>query len=113
MIVYICLVISVICSAVQDAVIFNNAFEKWGLWFSKDGWKVKYLFTEWLNQYLPLWLSKFIAQDLLVIFTDIYHLSKSIMIASFIVAIFGLTWTSFIVWALWGFGFNLVYYAIR
>jgi hypothetical protein len=113
MIVYICLVISIICSAVQDAVIFNNAFAKWGLYFSRDGWKNKYLLTEWFNKYLPLWLSKFLAQDILVIFCDLFHTAKTIMIASFIVAIFGLTWTSFIVWALWGFGFNFVYYAIR
>jgi len=104
---------SIICSAVMDAVMSNNAFAKCGLYFSRDGWKNKYLLTEWFNKYLPLWLSKFLAQDILVIFCDLFHTAKTIMIASFIVAIFGLTWTSFIVWALWGFWFNLVYYAIR
>jgi hypothetical protein len=67
MITVLLLYITVIANAVMDAIMSNDAFAKYGKWFSRDGWQIKHTFCEWLNQYLPLWLSKFISNDFLVV----------------------------------------------
>ena len=110
---YLLLFLTILSNAVMDAVTFNNAFSRFGLWFSSDGWKCKYILTEWLNQYLPLWLSKFLAQDVLVVVTDLYHLSKLVMILSFMFIIFGFTIKALIAYMVWGLCFSVVYYLIR
>lgn len=111
--IYILLLITAFCSAIIDAVIYQNPFAKWGLWWSNEGWKSKYVLTQWFNQFLPLWLSKFLAQDVFVIFSDLIHTAKTIMVACFMIAIFGFTWTAFIFWFVWGIVFNMFYYTIR
>jgi hypothetical protein len=97
----------------MDNVMAHDSYAKYGLYFSRDGWKVKYIFTEWLNKYIPLWLSKLIAQDFLVIFLDLFHTAKTLMIACFVVAIFGITWYSLLVWFCWGIVFNVCYYVSK
>lgn len=111
--IYILLLITALCSAIMDNVMAHDSYAKYGLYFSRDGWKVKYIFTEWLNKYLPLWLSKIIAQDFLVIFLDLFHTAKTLMIAFFVLAIFGFTWTAFLVWFSWGIIFNVFYYITK
>ena len=111
--IYILLALTVLCSSIMDAIMSNNAFSKYGLWASQDGWKLKYVFTEWLNKFLPLWLSKFIAQDVLVVFTDLWHTAKTVMIASFLICIFGFTFQAFVAYLVWGFTFNIVYTILR
>jgi len=111
--IYICLVISIIANAIMDAIMSNDAFAKYGKWFSRSGWQIKYQFVEWLNNWLPLWLSKFIALDVLVVFTELYKVAKMIMILSFMVAIFGLTLKALITYMVWGLLFSLVYWIVR
>jgi len=91
----------------------NDSFAKYGKWFSRDGWQIKYTLTEWLNKYLPLWLSKFLAQDVLVVFTELYKVAKMIMIISFIILIFGFTIKAVIAYIVWGFMFSSIYAIIR
>lgn len=101
------LLITIIMSAIGEAVVFYNSFGKFGLWFSDKGYVLKYKLAEWLNKYLPLWLSKFIAYNILVIFTDLFHLSKAIMIYTFIYLTFGFTWLTFVLFVIWGALFSL------
>lgn len=105
------LTLSIVASAVMDSVMSNNTFARWGLWYSKDGWKCKYILTEWFARFLPLDLSKFLAQDVLVGFTDLWHFAKTIMVLSFCMAInqeMGV-----FMWLIWGFVFSPVYAIIR
>jgi hypothetical protein len=111
--VYILLLLTCLCSAIMDNVMAHDSFAKWGIFFSRNGWQVKYQLTEWFNKFLPLWLSKFLAQDVLVIGTDIFHLAKSTMIMLFCVAIFGFCWTTFLAWLGWGVVFNVFYYITK
>jgi hypothetical protein len=97
----------------MDAIMSNDSFAKYGKFFSRDGWQIKHTFCEWLNNFLPLWLSKFIAEDVLVVFTELYKLSKMIMIISFMVAIFGFTTTALIAYMIWGLLFSFFYAVIR
>ena len=91
----------------------NDAFKRFGKWFSKNGYQIKYTFAEWLNQYFPLWLSKFIAEDFLVVFTELFKFAKMIMILSFLAAIFGFTWYTLIMYIVWGALFSIYYTLIR
>jgi hypothetical protein len=97
----------------MDSIMSNDSFAKYGLYFSRDGWKVKYQLTEWLNKFLPLWLSKFLAFDVLVVFTELYKVAKMIMIISFMVAIFGFTIHALIAYFVWGLLFSFFYAVIR
>jgi hypothetical protein len=97
----------------MDSIMSNDSFAKYGKWFSRDGWQIKYTLTEWLNKYLPLWLSKFLAQDVLVVFTELYKVAKMIMIISFIILIFGFTIKAVIAYIVWGFMFSSIYAIIR
>jgi hypothetical protein len=110
---YILLFLTTLASAIIDSIWASDSFAKYGLWFSRDGYKCKYILTEWLNKYLPLWLSKFLAQDVLVIFTDLFHFAKFVMILSFLFCIFGFTWWAIVVYIWWGLMFNFIYYLIR
>ena len=111
--IYILIILTIVCNAIMDSIMSNDSFAKYGLYFSRDGWKVKYQLTEWFNKFLPLWLSKFLAQDIFVIFTDLFHTSKTIMIACFLIAIFGFTLQAFIAWLIWGLLFSFFYAIIR
>lgn len=111
--IYILILITIICNAIMDAIMSNDAFKRFGLWFSREGWTIKYTLAEWLNKYLPLWLSKFLAEDVLVVFTELYKFAKTIMIISFMFAIFGFTTTAIIAYFVWGLLFSLVYAVIR
>jgi hypothetical protein len=91
----------------------NDAFAKYGLWYSRDGWKIKYQLTEWFNQLLPLWLSRFLAQDVFIVFTELYKFAKMIMVLSFLIAIFGLSIQTLVIYMIWGLCFSVVYAFIR
>jgi hypothetical protein len=110
---YILLLITILSNAVMDAIMSNDAYQKYGVWFSRHGWTIKYTLVEWLNKYLPLWLSKFIALNVMVVFTELYKLAKMIMILSFLIAIFGLTWHALVVYFVWGLLFSFVYSIVR
>jgi hypothetical protein len=97
----------------MDSIMSNDTFAKYGKWFSRDGWQIKYTLTEWLYKYLPLWLSKFLAQDVLVVFTELYKVAKMIMIISFMLLIFGFTIHAIIAYIVWGLLFSIVYTLIR
>jgi hypothetical protein len=97
----------------MDSIMSNDSFAKYGKWFSRDGWQIKYTLTEWLNKYLPLWLSKFLAQDVLVVFTELFKTVKMIMIISFMILIFGFTIKALIAYIVWGFVFSSIYAIIR
>ena len=111
--IYILLLITIMANAVMDAIISNDSFAKHGLWFSRDGWKCKYLIVEWLNNFLPLELSSFLGETVLVVFSDLWHLAKTIMILSFMVLVFGFTWYAVIMYFAWGLIFSGFYYWIR
>lgn len=111
--IYVLLLITIISNAVMDSIMSNDSFKKYGKWFSRDGWQIKHSFTEWINKFFPLWLSKFIATDFLVVFTELYKFAKMIMILSFLVLIFGFTYTALIAYLIWGLLFSFFYYLIR
>jgi hypothetical protein len=107
------LLLTIICSAIMDAITSQDSFAKYGLWFSREGYVLKYDLEAWLNKFLPSSISKFLAYDVLVIFTDLFHLSKTIMVACFIIAIFGFTIKAFLAYFVWGLVFSAIYYIIR
>ena len=111
--IYLLLLISVLANAIMDSIMSNDTFAKYGKWFSRDGWQIKHSFSEWLNNYLPLALSRFIAEDFLVVFTELYKLAKMIMILSFLVIIFGFTFKVILVYICWGLLFSFAYAIIR
>jgi hypothetical protein len=111
--IYILLFITILSNAIMDSIMSNDSFAKYGKWFSRDGWQIKYTLAEWLNQYLPLWLSKLLAQDVLVVFTELYKTAKMIMIISFMILIFGFTIKALIAYIVWGFVFSSIYAIIR
>lgn len=106
-------IITIISNSIMDAIMSNNSFAKYGLWFSRDGWKIKYLLRDWLSKYIPFYISKFIAFNILVVFTELYKLCKMIMIMSFMFLIFGLNINSLYAYLLWGILFSFVYSIIR
>lgn len=91
----------------------NDTFAKYGKWFSRGGWQIKHSLAAWLNKYLPLNLSRFIAEDFLVVFTELYKLAKMVMILSFLVLIFGFTIKVILVYICWGLLFSFFYAFIR
>ena len=111
--IYLLLLITITSNAVMDAIMSNDAFKRFGLWFSREGWTIKYTLAEWLNKYLPLWLSKFLAEDCLVVFTELYKFAKMIMIVSFMLAIFGFTLNALYGYLAWGLIFSFIYSVIR
>lgn len=110
---YILILISIICNALMDAINSRDTFAKYGLFFSREGWKCKYLIVEWFNNFLPLEISRFIGETVLVVFSDFWHLLKTIMILSFMCAIFGFTWWAVIMYFAWGLFFSGFYYLVR
>ena len=107
------IILAALCSAIMDLVSSQDKFKDYGLWFSREGYILKYDLADWLNKFMPYNLAKFIAFDILVIFTDLFHLSKTLMIAFFCIAAFGLTAQAFIGWLLFGIMFNFFYYSIK
>jgi hypothetical protein len=100
-------------NAIMDSIMSNDTFAKYGKWFSRDGWQIKHSFAEFLNIYLPLNLSRFIAEDFLVVFTELYKVSKMVMILSFLAIIFGFTFKVILVYICWGLLFSFFYAVIR
>ena len=107
------LLITVICSAIIDAINSRDSFAKYGLWFSRDGYVIKYDIEAYLNRFLPTWLSKFLAYDVLVIFSDLFHFAKFIMILAVMFIAFGFTIYAILGYLVWGVLFNVVFYSIR
>lgn len=91
----------------------HDSFAKFGVWFSKDGWKNKYVLAEWLNQYLPLDVSKFLAFDVLVIFTDLFHFTQFLFVSSMCIYFFGFTLVAAAAYFSFSILFSILYYIIR
>ena len=106
---YLLLSLTIICSVLMDAVMARDSFAKYGLWFSREGWVLKYDLEAWLNKFIPSFLSKFLAYDVLVIGSDLFHLAKTIMIASFIILAFGFTLKALFVYFVWGLVFSWLF----
>lgn len=110
---YILFFLTILCSAIIDAIWSRDSFAKYGLWFSREGYVLKYDLEVWLNRFLPSFLSKFLAFDVLVIFTDLMHFAKFVMIISFMFLIFGFTLKALFAYFVWGLLFSGVFYMIR
>jgi hypothetical protein len=107
------IILAALCSAIMDLVSSQDRFKDYGIWFSRDGYILKYDLAEWLNKFMPYSVAKFIAFDILVIFTDLFHLSKTLMVAFFCIAAFGLTAQAFLAWLVFGLMFNFFYYLMK
>lgn len=107
------LALYLVTTLIQQCIMIHDSFAKFGLWFSKDGWKIKYILAEWLNKYLPLWLSKFLAYDVLVVFTDLFHFIQLVFVSSLCIFIFGLSWVALIAYFTFSILFSILYYSIR
>ena len=106
---YVLLSLTIICSVLMDAVMARDSFAKYGLWFSREGYIIKYDLEVWLNKFLPSALAKFLAFDVLVIFTDLFHAAKTIMVASFIILAFGFTLKALFIYLVWGWFFSFFF----
>ena len=77
-------------NAVCDAVIFNDSFASLGKWFSRSqvsqGRNDIYAYLR-IKFGLPLWLCRFLAFDVLIVFGDLWHFSKFLMIGCFSFAV--------------------------
>jgi hypothetical protein len=111
--IYLLLTITIASNAVMDAIMSNDSFAKHGMWFSRDGWKTKHAFADWLSQFIPEWLAELLAGTVLVMFTELYKFAKMIMILSFLAAIFGFTWYTLLIYIIWGGLFSIYYTLIR
>jgi len=107
------LLITIFSNAIMDSIMSNDSFKQYGKWYSRDGWQIKHSFCEWLNNFLPLWLSKLIAEDILVVFTELYKFAKMLMILSFLILIFGFNQYTFLLYIVWGMSFSFLYAIIR
>lgn len=107
------ILITILSNAVMDSIMSNDSFKQFGKWFSRDGWQIKHTFCEWLNQFLPLWLCKLIAEDILVVFTELYKFAKMLMILSFLILIFGFNQYTFFLYIVWGMSFSILYALMR
>jgi len=84
------LILALIFNAICDAVIFNDSFARFGKWFSRSQISEgRDLIYAWLRvkYHLPIWLCKFLSYDVLIIFGDLWHFSKFLMIGCFCFAI--------------------------
>ena len=111
--IYLLLVLTIASNAVMDAIMSNDSFASYGIWFSRDGWKIKHVFADWMAQFIPEWLSELLACTVLVMFTELYKFAKMIMLLSFLIAIFGFTWYALVMYIVWGALFSIVYLIIR
>jgi hypothetical protein len=107
------LAVTIGANVIMDAIMSNDVFAKYGLWYSRDGWTIKYDLKVWLNQYLPLWLSKFLAYDVLVVFTELYKVAKTVMILAFMFLAFGFTWKAVLTYFVWGLLFSFSFGRLR
>jgi len=107
------IILAALCSAIMDLVSSQDRFAKWGIWFSREGYILKYDLAEWLSKFMPYRVAKFLAFDILVIFSDLFHLSKTLMVAFFCIAAFGLTAPAFLAWLVFGLMFNFFYYLMK
>jgi hypothetical protein len=77
-------------NAVCDAIIFNDSFASLGKWFSRaqilKGRDEFYVYLR-VKHKLPLWLCKFLAFDVFIVFLDCWHFSKFLMIGCFSFAV--------------------------
>jgi hypothetical protein len=111
--IYTLLVLTILSNAIMDAIMSNDAFAKYGIWFSRDGWKTKHTFADWLSKFMPNFIAVFLSGTVLVMFTELYKFAKMIMILSFMIAIFGFTWWALLAYVVWGLLFSIVYTLIR
>jgi hypothetical protein len=111
--IYFLLVLTIASNAVMDAIMSNDSFAKYGMWFSRDGWKTKHAFADWMALFIPEWLAVLLAGTVLVMFTELYKFAKMIMILSFLIAIFGFTWYALAMYIVWGALFSIYYTLIR
>jgi hypothetical protein len=111
--IYLLLTITIASNAVMDAIMSNDSFASYGIWFSRDGWKTKHAFADWMAQFIPEWLSVLLSGTVLVMFTELYKFAKMIMILSFLIAIFGFTWYALAMYIVWGALFSIYYTLIR
>jgi hypothetical protein len=111
--IYLLLLITIASNAVMDAIMSNDSFSSYGIWFSRDGWKIKHAFADWLSQFIPEWLAVLLAGTILVMFTELYKFAKMIMILAFLAAIFGFTWYTILFYIIWGGLFSIYYTLIR
>jgi hypothetical protein len=107
------IILAALCSAIMDLVSSKDRFAKYGIWFSREGYILKYDLMDWLNKFMPEQLAKFLAFDVMVIFTDLFHTSKTLMVAFFCIAAFSLTSQAFLAWLVFGVMFNFFYYLIK
>jgi hypothetical protein len=82
------LLVIIFCSAVMDTTDYianflkRKGYQKLFEWFNSNSWKNKWRLAEWLEKIgLSKSLSKWLAADVLVIFTDGWHFFKAIMMA--------------------------------
>jgi hypothetical protein len=111
--IYLLLLITIASNAVMDAIMSNDSFVSYGIWFSRDGWKIKHAFADWMAQFIPEWLAELLAGTILVMFTELYKFAKMIMILAFLAAIFGFTWYTILFYIIWGGLFSIYYTLIR
>ncbi len=134
------LVVIVTCSAIMDAsdYIAKYCLRKGWMnlydWFNSDSWENKYDLRTWLIKIgIPEGIATWLAKDVLVIFTDSFHLCKAIMFVcmELMVAIlsinfvnsvlvninfpfiFTVGWYTFFLFLSAGQLFNTIYYGIR
>lgn len=79
--------IACIFNAIMDNIMAYNTFGRFGLWFSNEGWKIKYMFADWLMRFIPKRIALFIAVNIAAPFCDFWHFSKILWIICFCLAI--------------------------
>ena len=104
-------------------------------WCDSDSWENKYQMKEWMMKIgVPEGLAKYLSMDVFVIFTDMWHCAKAIMMVctQYFVAILAIgfvnnglvyvnfpitninvAWLTFILFLLSGMTFNWFYYKMR
>jgi len=81
------IVIACLFNAIMDNIMAYNTFGRFGLWFSNEGWKIKYKLADWLSQYIPRVYAAFIAVNIAAPFCDFWHLSKLLWVICFCLSI--------------------------
>lgn len=123
--------IAVFCNAVMDADqyiagYFNlKGYKKLYAWSNSMSWENKYFLKEWLQgKGVPEKIASWLAKDVLVIFTDMWHFCKAVMMICFLIPIRDVTFSLwgeylnptlalFVLFSLFGVLFNKFYYSLR
>jgi hypothetical protein len=136
---YLLFILAIFCNAVMDADALD-AFGRWAEkrynanptkfnkilwdWVDVSGWENKYKIQDWLikHDYQP-WVAKWLAQDVLVIFLDLWHFAKAIMMICFEIPLAILIASQITIIPVWliltilflggGVLFNFFYYRLR